>query len=140
MKNNPAWQKFFQDKWGAAALLVVIIYIFTAVGVEIYSFHCRSNRKIPFYNISSELRYAPPSRTHIFGTDYQGRDVFARCTAGCASALKTGFISGIIAVVIGVSLGMISGYWVEKLMKQRFGFSVLLPPCRLCFSFWHLHC
>ncbi|MBO7328363.1 MAG: ABC transporter permease [Lentisphaeria bacterium] len=110
MKNNPAWQKFKQDKWGVAALIVVIIYIFTAIGVEIYSFHCRSNRKIPFYNLSTESRYAPPSKAHIFGTDYQGRDVFARCTAGCASALKTGFIAGIIAVAIGVSLGMISGY------------------------------
>lgn len=110
MKSFSAWQKFRQDKWGMAALIVVLIYLFTALGMETYSIWCQKNRIVPVYNISTENRYAPPTANNIFGTDYQGRDVFARCAAGCASALKTGLIAGFIAVTIGMTLGMISGY------------------------------
>ena len=110
MTKNPAWQKFRRDKWGVAALAVVIIYFLTAAGMEIYSIYCRHTHTIPVYSRSTELRYSPPSANHLCGTDYQGRDVLARCAAGCASALKTGLISGMIAIVIGVTLGMISGY------------------------------
>ncbi|MBQ4330112.1 MAG: ABC transporter permease [Lentisphaeria bacterium] len=102
--------KFRQDKWGIAALAVVIFYLLVACITECYTIYCRENKIVPVYNRSSEVRYAPPSAEHLFGTDYQGRDVLARCAAGCASALKTGLISGFIAVVIGVTLGMFAGY------------------------------
>ena len=112
--NNSAWQKFRKDKWGIAALIVVILYFCCAVCVEIYDANCRKNHRIQAYNLSSEACYAPPSSEHWCGTDYQGRDVFLRTVAGSASALKTGMFSGIIAVFIGVTLGMFSGYFGGK--------------------------
>ncbi len=112
--NNSAWQKFRKDKWGIAALVVVILYFCCAVCVEIYDATCRKNHRIQAYNLSSNACYAPPSSEHWCGTDYQGRDVFLRTVAGSASALKTGMFSGIIAVFIGVTLGMFSGYFGGK--------------------------
>ena len=108
---NPAWKKFFTDPWGIAALLVVMLYALTAVSVEIYDIYCKKHHLTAIYHQSSQNKYAPPSFTHLCGTDYQGRDVLSRAVAAVASALKTGLFSGMIAVVIGVSLGMISGYF-----------------------------
>lgn len=105
-----AWQKFRSDKWGVAALIVVLLYLFTAVSVEIYDIYCRKNGMIPVYSRSTAACYQPPSSVHWCGTDYQGRDVLSRMIAGSSGALKTGLFSGIIAVAIGVSLGMIAGY------------------------------
>ena len=82
MSKHPALRKLFHDKWGMAALAVCFCFVLTAVGVEIYDSYCRCNGIIPAYNRSSAECYAPPSSDHIFGTDYQGRDVFARCAAG----------------------------------------------------------
>lgn len=109
-----SWQKFRTDKWGIAALIVVLIYIFTAIGVEIYSIYCKKNNILPSYNRSAAESYSPPSEKHWLGTDYQGRDVLLRTAAGSASALKTGLAAGLIAVAIGVTLGMVSGYFGGK--------------------------
>ncbi len=110
MTRHPAWHKLLHDRWGVSALIVCLLFLSTAIGVEIYDAYCKHSGIIPAYNRSGEAIYAPPSREHICGTDYQGRDVFLRCVAGSASALKTGLISGTLAVLIGVGLGMISGY------------------------------
>ena len=105
-----AWQKFRSDKWGIAALAVILIYLAAAFSVEIYDLYCRNTGRTPAYSQSSAKSYQPPSSEHWCGTDYQGRDVFCRMVAGTSGALKTGLFSGIIAVSIGVTLGMISGY------------------------------
>lgn len=96
-------------------LTITALYILTAAGVEIYSFCCQKNGKTPIYELADENAiFLPPGRNHIFGTDYQGRDVFYRAVAGTSGAVKVGLISGIIAVIIGVGLGTISGYFGGK--------------------------
>lgn len=112
--SSTAWQKFRTDKLGIAALIVVLIYVFTAIGVEIYDIYCKRHDSLPAWNTSGDVCFARPSLNHFCGTDYQGRDVFLRTVAGSASALKTGFAAGFIAVVIGVSLGMFAGYFGGK--------------------------
>lgn len=54
-----------------------------------------------------------PSKTHIFGTDKMGRDVFARVIYGSRSSLTATF--GVVALIffIGTILGVISGYLAE---------------------------
>ncbi len=54
---------------------------------------------------------APPSATHLFGTDDLGRDVFTRMLYGAGISLKVGFVAVGIAVIIGTLLGAVSGYY-----------------------------
>ncbi len=112
MKCSRTGKKFFSDPWGVGALIVVAIFFLIAAGFEIYTICCNNSGNIPSYMISNpDLCYAPPSLSHICGTDYQGRDVFLRTLAGCASALKVGSVAGFMAAFIGVSLGMAAGYF-----------------------------
>ncbi|MCG8443062.1 MAG: ABC transporter permease subunit, partial [Caulobacterales bacterium] len=55
---------------------------------------------------------APPSweRLHIFGTDAQGRDLFARTLAGFLVSLSVGVVATIVSLVIGVAWGATAGY------------------------------
>ena len=109
------WKKFLTDKYGVAALIVVLLFLFAALGMEIYSIYCEANQITPAYMRSNPANcYAPPAPEHIFGTDYQGRDVALRALAGANTALKVGVVSGIISLAIGVTLGLISGYFGGK--------------------------
>lgn len=60
-----------------------------------------------------------PSLTHIFGTDWIGRDMFFRTLKGLSISMKIGvlssIISGIIAVVLGV-IGPICGKRVDSVI------------------------
>ncbi|KGJ19272.1 ABC transporter permease [Paracoccus sanguinis] len=53
----------------------------------------------------------PPSWDHWFGTDSQGRDVFARVAAGARVSLTVGIVAQAINSVIGIALGVTAGYW-----------------------------
>ena len=53
----------------------------------------------------------PPSWAYPFGTDRQGRDLFAAMIVGTPLTLRIGFIAGILGVVIGTILAFIAGYY-----------------------------
>ena len=53
----------------------------------------------------------PPSSSHLFGTDFLGRDVFSRMVYGARISLSIGFIAVGIAVIIGIIIGSIAGYY-----------------------------
>ena len=48
-----------------------------------------------------------PSMTHIFGTDWIGRDMFFRTLKGLSISMKIGVLSSIISGIIAVILGII---------------------------------
>ena len=53
---------------------------------------------------------APPSTTHLFGTDQIGRDVLSRMLHGGRVSLAVGFVSVGISAFIGITLGSLAGY------------------------------
>ena len=56
-----------------------------------------------------------PSIAYPFGTDRQGRDLFATMVAGTPLTLRIGFIAGLLGVGIGTILGFVSAYYGGKL-------------------------
>ncbi len=51
-----------------------------------------------------------PSRAYPFGTDDQGRDLFAVIVVGLPLTLRVGFTAGIVGLGIGIILGFTAGY------------------------------
>jgi peptide/nickel transport system permease protein len=55
-----------------------------------------------------------PSSEHIFGTEGQGKDVFAQTAWGARISLTVGFVTGILTTIIGVAVGLTAGYFRGK--------------------------
>ena len=53
----------------------------------------------------------PPSLEHLFGTDNNGRDIFARVVFGARVSMQVGLEVVLLAAVVGIILGAIAGYW-----------------------------
>ena len=53
----------------------------------------------------------PPSPGHPFGTDSQGKDLFAGMVVGTGMTLTIGLIAGVIGLGLGAFLGFTTGYF-----------------------------
>ncbi|PBJ62376.1 peptide ABC transporter permease, partial [Mycobacterium avium subsp. hominissuis] len=53
----------------------------------------------------------PPSRTHWFGTDLQGHDVYARTVYGARASVTVGLGAAAIVFVVGGALGALAGFY-----------------------------
>jgi peptide/nickel transport system permease protein len=76
----------------------------------------------------------PPSGQHWFGTDIQGRDVWARLVYGARVSLSVGIISQGIALSLGVVLGLVAGYygkWVDELVMRLADVTLAFPTLLL---------
>ncbi|MBQ9789922.1 MAG: ABC transporter permease [Lentisphaeria bacterium] len=107
-----------KDKLSFAAFIIVLIYVITAIFIDVYSIACEKHNVTPFYNVENQdLAYSPPTLSHWLGTDYLGRDVLSRAIAGSSTAVKIGFIASLISSFIGVMLGSLGGYFGGKTDK-----------------------
>ncbi|MEJ2864918.1 ABC transporter permease [Actinomycetospora flava] len=98
--------------WIAAALIVLLLLmavvpsLFTSVD--------------PTVGLLERSRL-PPGPGGIFGTDLQGRDVYARTIYGAAPSLAVGFLATFGTVVVGSLAGLLAGYaqgWTDSLLSR----------------------
>ena len=83
-------------------------------------------------DLANTLR--PPSVDHWFGTDAQGRDVWARLLFGTRVSLLVGLASQGIALSIGVGLGLIAGYrgrWTDEVIMRLADVTLAFPSLLL---------
>jgi peptide/nickel transport system permease protein len=75
-----------------------------------------------------------PSRSHVFGTDRFGRDLFCRVVYGIRVTLGISGISIGIAASAGGALGLASGYfgkWIDQLFSRVMDLFFAFPPILL---------
>jgi peptide/nickel transport system permease protein len=90
------------------------------------------NYFVPYNPNSINLNQAflPPSLTHLFGTDYLGRDVFSRTIVGGTVSIEVGLVAGLLVIIIGSIIGILSGYYggVVDILFQRIVDIILALP------------
>ena len=84
--------------------------------------------------------YAPPSISHLCGTDRLGRDVCLRTLQGSIIAFEVVFLSLFFSLLVGLPLGLISGYfggYIDKflslIMDTIFSIPVILLSVVIAF-------
>ena len=80
-------------------------------------------------NLSEVLQQ--PSRTHLLGTDWLGRDLLSRLIYGTQISLIVGVLVVTIASIIGMALGLAAGYfggWVNNIIMRLMDTMLSLPP------------
>jgi len=108
---------------GTAAASIILLIVFTAIFAEVLA---------PYDPLFThpEIRLAPPSWQHPFGTDDIGRDVCSRIIYGARISLWVGLLAVGIGTVAGTIIGLICGYWEGRvdLVLQRFMDALMAIP------------
>jgi peptide/nickel transport system permease protein len=60
--------------------------------------------------LNLRTKFAPPSISHLCGTDNYGRDVLSRIIWGSRISLGVGITSVALGMLLGVPLGLVAGY------------------------------
>jgi len=72
----------------------------------------------------------PPSLQLPFGSDKQGRNLFAVMVVGTPLTLRIGLIAGFIGVVLGGAIGFISAYyggWIDAVLRGIVDVGLTIP-------------
>ena len=86
-------------------------------------------------NITDKL--TGPSRSHWFGTDEFGRDVFSRCVYGLRVSITVAVVSVGISSVAGTMLGSMSAFyggWVDLLVQRVVDMIMAFPTIILALA------
>ena len=90
---NLMFQAFRRDPLAVVSLLIIILFVLGAIFAPLLTPYPEQGRGDP--NILE--KFQPPSKEHPLGTEYLGRDVFARILFGSRSSLSIGFLVVIVA-------------------------------------------
>ena len=108
------WRVLKRKPLGLASATVLSILVLTAIFADVLA---------PYDPLETqpEIRLAPPSRAHLFGTDDIGRDVFSRVIHGARISLWVGLLAVGLGTFAGMIIGLACGYWEGRLdlMLQR---------------------
>jgi peptide/nickel transport system permease protein len=88
----------------ALSLAVIVIVLLAAFFPSLFT--SRSPLDVSIYD-----KLQPPSSAHWFGTDYLGRDVYARVVYGTSHTLTSTVVAVLIAFCAGSFIGLVAGYW-----------------------------
>ncbi len=103
-------------------LLLLALLLFVVIG----SFMVDVERARPL----SARALQPPGGTLPFGSDKQGRDLFAVMVAGAPLTLRIGLIAGIIGTLFGATLAFFSAYYggtVDTLIRGIVDIGLTVP-------------
>jgi peptide/nickel transport system permease protein len=117
------WSFMKRKPLGAASASLILLIVFTAIFADVLA---------PYDPLFThpEIRLAPPSWQHPFGTDDIGRDVFSRIIYGARISLWVGLLAVGIGTVAGTIIGLLGGYWEGRLdlALQRFMDALMAIP------------
>ncbi|MGD1152003.1 MAG: oligopeptide ABC transporter permease [Syntrophales bacterium] len=117
------WKRFKKNKIALAGSFVVILLFVVSILAPVIA---------PYdpHEINLKLVLAPPSASHLCGTDQLGRDVFSRMVWGSRISLKVGFVATGIAILIGAVLGAVAGYygrWTDAVIMRFVDIMLCFP-------------
>jgi peptide/nickel transport system permease protein len=100
---------------GAAGAVIVTMFVLMAIFAPLIT-------QFDPTSTDSKFSLAAPGGSHLFGTDFMGRDMWSRIVYGARISLAVGVGSTGLGCFFGVTIGLMSGYfggWFD-LIVQRF--------------------
>lgn len=98
------WRRFRRNRLALVGLAVIAVLVVAAVCAPLVTSHDPAA-------IDTAASRRPPSRSHWFGTDLLGRDLFTRVVYGARVSLRVGIVATAIAVSVGLVAGALAGYF-----------------------------
>jgi len=103
---HAAWRRFVRNPLALTGSSIVIVLVVCAIFAPAIARHDPNALDMRLVGTPT-----PPSLSHPFGTDVDGRDYFARALFGARVSLEVGFVAMLVAVCIGAVYGAIAGFY-----------------------------
>src|SRR5699024_3889877 len=114
------WDKRMQFiVFSAVSVILLFAVIFSRLWVDVSQLSTNFN-----------ARNLAPSREHVFGTDWLGRDMFTRTMLGLSLSIRVGLIGAIGSTIIAVVLGMAAammGKTVDRIVSWLIDLFLSVP-------------
>ena len=107
-RTRTLWAAIKRKPLGMVSAVLIVVLVLTAIFANVLA---------PYDPLAAqpEIRLAPPSWAHPFGTDDIGRDVLSRVIYGSRISLWVGLLAVGIGTFAGMIIGLVSGYWEGRL-------------------------
>jgi peptide/nickel transport system permease protein len=110
-----AWRQLRRNRLAMVCLAILGVYTAVWFYAETVFWGARLRGLTPAYKVSHyEIRNEPPSRSHLLGTNYAGRDNFSQVIQGTRIAFEIGLLTSVIVIPLGFVLGAFAGYFGRK--------------------------
>lgn len=130
-KVKQIWIRFKKNKLALFGLIMLTFLILTAVFADFIV-----DYEMAIANQMS-IRNQPPSPEHIFGTDQNGRDLFARIIYGGRISLFVGIVAIAVSLTLGSIIGATAGYYggrVDNALMRFMDMLMAIPSMLLAIS------
>lgn len=110
---------------GTFGAIIVVLLILMAIAPAVFARGFDPNR-----GDLANSRLLGVSWTHWFGTDNQGRDMYARIVYGARTSILIGFGVVFLSSIIATFLGVVSGYfggWFDTVIQRVVDIGIALP-------------
>lgn len=117
------WRRFRENKFAMAGLVLLTIMVALVIFGPKISGH-------DYQYIDYSIKAQRPNKTHWFGTDDMGRDIFTRVCQGGRISIAIGLICTAIMFFVGSLLGALAGLkggWIDNLIMRFSEFVGNLP-------------
>jgi oligopeptide transport system permease protein len=118
-----AFRRITHDKVAMVCLAFIVFIVLMAIFAPMFSKYGYETTHLTEKNMS-------PCKTHWFGTDSLGRDLWARIWIGARVSLAVGFFGALIPQLIGILIGGIAGYFggsVDMVIMRIIDVGVCIP-------------
>jgi oligopeptide transport system permease protein len=107
---SDARRRFLRNKAATVSLVALVLIALFAFFGDFVAQHDRGTVDFTLIGINSTKGVPSFATGHFFGTDQEGRDLFARTVQGTRLSLLIGVVGSLVAVVVGTLYGAIAGY------------------------------
>jgi len=110
---------FHGDRMGQAGIVIFGAFLITGIFAPWIAPHEPGERIRGEDGTLESLE--SPSADHLFGTTFQGRDVFSQTVISTRVSLVVGLLAAFMSVFIGTNIGLISGYkggWTDDVLMR----------------------
>lgn len=119
-------KKWFYWNRKSRIMLVTIVAVVYLVGMFLWGVTMKPSA----YAVNFSDKFLPPSLSHLFGTDFQGRDMLHRCVKGLSNSIVIGLLASVVSSIVALVMGIASaifGGWIDRFVNWCVDLCMGLP-------------
>ena len=127
------WSLFLRTRVGVIGLAVIAFYALLALAHPVLMntvWEASVYDPVVGYSYDEVRQPAPPSPTHLLGTDPLGRDILSQLMFSARSEFLLGLLAAIVTVTIGTTVGAVAAYFggvVDMLLMRLADIMIMMP-------------